>query len=354
VISPRKNPRRLPAYLQKPTIPIAYLQLLIELLAERGIVAAALFEGLPVKATLLAESRMSATQWTRLVLRAQELSGDPALGYEYGLRMRPTAHGLVGYAAMSAGTMREAVEIVVRYAAARQAHFDLRLEEGKDHCELILREKFPIPIARTFFYENILLGLARGSAVLLGRELHDFPDCQVCFDTSEPPYYRAWRSRLPELRFDQPVNSVRVPPRYLELRPALADPHASRQAIALCERELSYAADAASTNAANVVVELERPGEDRGYPPLETVAARLGLSPRTLKRRLQQEGTSFSILLNEKRNRDACELLSRTQLSIQEIAGRLGYENPANFSRAFVKSVKATPTQYRADAKKRA
>jgi AraC-like DNA-binding protein len=343
----------LPAYLARPTIPIAYLELLVELLAERGFPAEALFRGLPVRASLLLEPRMSAVQWTRLVLRAQELSRDPGLGYEYGLRMRPTAHGLLGYAAMTAATMREAIEIVVRYAAARQAHFDLRLEEQGQHCQLVLREKFPIPIARTFFYENILLGLARGSAVLLGRELRDFPDCEVCFDISEPPYYRAWRARLPGLCFDQRVNAVRFPPRYLKLRPALADPHASRQAILLCERELSHAADAASTNAASVLAELERADESSGFPSLAAVAARLGLSGRTLKRRLHQEGTSFSILLNEKRNRDACDLLARTELSIHEIAGRLGYENPANFSRAFVKRLKRTPTEYRAHARQR-
>jgi hypothetical protein len=260
----RKTRIRRPAHLERPTIPIAYLELLLEILAERGFLPSRLFEGLPIDASLIAEPRMSAVQWTRLVLRAQELTRDPGLGYEYGLRMRPTAHGLIGYAAMTAGTIREAIEIVLRYAGARQSHFDLELEEHGDQRLLVLRERFPIPVMRTFFYENILLGLARGSAILLGKELHDFPDCEVCFDTGEPDYYAEWRSRLPGLRFGEPVNAVRFPARYLDYRPALADPQASRQAIALCERELSYALDRAGTSRASVLAELAYSTEDGG------------------------------------------------------------------------------------------
>lgn len=339
-----------PAHLQRPTIPIAYLQLLVEILAERGFSPAQLFDGLPVPSTLLSAPRMSALQWTRLVLRARELTQDPALGYEYGLRMRPTAHGLLGYAAMSASTVREAIELVVRYAGARQAHFTLSFEEHADHCQLVLRERFPIPILRTFFYENILLGLARGSAFLLGRELDDFADCEICFDTPEPPYYEKWRQRLSQLRFEQGVNAVRFPPHYLDLRPALADPHASLQARALCERELALVSDDEHDVVARVLAELRRSEHERGYPSLDAVAARLFLSTRTLKRRLHEQGTSFLRLLNETRHNDACELLARTDLPIQEVATRLGYENPANFSRAFTQAAGVPPSAYRAAA----
>ncbi|HMJ11889.1 MAG TPA: AraC family transcriptional regulator ligand-binding domain-containing protein [Polyangiaceae bacterium] len=340
-----------PAHLQRPTIPIAYLQLLLEILAERGFSSAQLFEDLPVPTTLLTAPRMSALQWTRLVLRARELTQDPGLGYEYGLRMRPTAHGLLGYAAMSAGTVREAIDMVVRYAGARQAHFTLSFEVHDEYCQLVLRERFPIPVLRTFFYENILLGLTRGSAFLLGRELEDFTDCEICFDTPEPPYYREWRDRLQQLRFNQGVNAVRFPPHYLDLRPALADPHASQQARALCERELALAAKDDDDLSARVLAELRRSDDEVGYPSLEEVAARLFISTRTLKRRLHEQSTSFLRLLNETRKNDACELLTRTDLSVQAIATRLGYENPANFSRAFAQAIGKPPSVYRAQVR---
>jgi AraC-like DNA-binding protein len=362
VPKPRTTSGRTPAYLDSPTIPIAYLQLLVEILGERGIGVPTLFDEPPLSSALLREPRMSAIQWTRLVRRALALTQDPGLGYEYGLRMRPTAHGLLGFAAMSADSVRAAIEIVVRYASARQAHFALALEEEADSCQLVLRERYPIPVLRSFFLENILLGLARGFAVLLGRDLSEFPGYEICFDMPEPAYYAAWNGRLGSVRFGHPVNAVRFPRTYLALRPALADPHASQQARSLCEQELSYALEGSHDLLARVVAQL-RPvllargtarfdGEaEGGYASLERVAARLKLSTRTLKRRLAEGGTSFSELLRETRTGDARDLLVRTALSVQDIALRLGYQNPANFSRAFAQVTGLSPSAYRAQHK---
>ena len=73
-----------------------------------------------------------------------------------------------------------------------------------------------------------------------------------------------------------------------------------------------------------------------------------------MKRRLREQGTSFLQLLNDTRKKDACELLARTELSVQAIATRLGYENPANFSRAFAQATGTPPSVYRAQLGERA
>lgn len=339
---------RVAQYVRRPTISVAYLQLLLEILAERGIGAGRLLQGMPVSPAQLAQpdARMSAVQWTRLVMRAHELTRDPALGYAFGLRTRPTTHGMLGYAAMTCPTMRQSLETSVRYTRLRQAHFDLRLVEEPGRCLLEVHEKYPIPVLRHFFYENVLLGFARGHAVLLGRELTDFPDLEVWFDWPEPTYHHDWADRLPRVRFAQPVNALSFSRQTLDLRPVLADPQASRQAIALCERELALAAG----DEADIVTRVRAllaPGREPGYPSLEEVAARLHLSGRSLKRRLQASGTSFLLLLEEQRRRDAHGLLVETDLSVQAIADRLGYLNPANFSRAFARWTGESPTHYR-------
>lgn len=339
---------RVAQYLNRPTISVAYLQLLVEIAAERGIDAGRLLQGMPVSPAQLAqpEARMSAVQWTRVVSRALELTRDPGLGYAYGLRMRPTAHGVLGYATMTCPTMRQALETSIRYTRVRQAHFTLQLAEQPGRCLLEVHEKFPIPVLRHFFYENVLLGFARAHAVLLGRELSDFPDLEVWFDWPEPDYHRAWADRLPRVRFSQPVNALCFSSHYLEMRPVLADPQASRQALALCERELALAAGEEADIVMRVrALMVARRG--RGYPSLDEVAARLHLSGRTLKRRLQASGTSFLIVREEARRRDAHQMLVNADLTVQEIADRLGYLNPANFSRAFTRWTGEPPTRYR-------
>jgi Helix-turn-helix domain len=81
--------------------------------------------------------------------------------------------------------------------------------------------------------------------------------------------------------------------------------------------------------------------------PHDTLLARTSSRPGAL----QEEGTTFRDLLSEARSRHACELLAGTDLTIEAIAGRLGYQNPANFSRAFGRAAGKTPSQYRARMK---
>jgi AraC-like DNA-binding protein len=50
---------------------------------------------------------------------------------------------------------------------------------------------------------------------------------------------------------------------------------------------------------------------------------------------LQEQGTSYSVLLEAARRRDACRMLAGRELLIKEIGAVLGYDDPANFTRAF-------------------
>lgn len=340
---------KLPPDITQPSIPVSYLQLLVEILAERGIDQAQLLAGVPIDAATLEqpEARMSAYQWTLLAMNGIRLSGDPGLGYEYGLRMRPTAHGFLGYATMSCTSMQQALEITIRYVQARQRNFTMSLSRDGDHGAIAVREKHPIPVLRAFFLENILIGLARGACAILGMELRDFADAEIWFDWPEPAYHAAYRERLPNIRFGMPANLLRFPIRYLELRPVLADPYASKQAIELCERELAQAGGLQDDIGLRVCAELTLAPEG-GYPNVDTVAARLHMSGRSMKRKLQASGASFLALLEEIRQRDAHELLQHTTLELQAVAARLGYNNPANFTRAFRKWTGESPSGYRA------
>lgn len=338
-----------PYDLQRPSIPVSYLQVLVEIVAERGVGIAQLLAGVAIDPALLhrAEARMSAYQWTALVMNAIKLTSDPGLGYEYGLRLRPSAHGFLGYATLSCTSMRQAMDITLRYCQARQREFTMSLRTEGEYGMIEVRENHPIPVLRAFFLENILLGLARGASAVIGADFKDFPEAEIWFDWPEPAYHAAYRDRLPTIRFSRPANLLRFPIRWLEMRPVLADPLASQQAIELCERELAQAGGVEDPISLRVCAELALLPQG-GYPPVDAVAARLHMSGRSLKRKLQLTGTSFLQLLEEVRRRDAQELIERSPLELQAIATRLGYTNPANFTRAFRKWTGESPSQYRA------
>ncbi len=90
-----------------------------------------------------------------------------------------------------------------------------------------------------------------------------------------------------------------------------------------------------------------------GYPKLERVAGEVGITRRTLQRRLATAGTSYSNLVNETRYQLAAELLEDHRVPISSIARAVGFANHSGFSRAFHRWTGITPRQYRADTSER-
>jgi AraC-like DNA-binding protein len=84
-----------------------------------------------------------------------------------------------------------------------------------------------------------------------------------------------------------------------------------------------------------------------GVPALDIVARRIGMSPRTLQRRLRDAGTTFNRLLVEFRRDAAPALLRDGRLAVSEVAFLLGYEDPSSFQRAFRQAFGVSPRAFR-------
>ena len=85
----------------------------------------------------------------------------------------------------------------------------------------------------------------------------------------------------------------------------------------------------------------------KGHPTIEEVARLLDISPRTLQRRLNGEGISYSDLVDRCRCNAACEALECTKRPIQHIGATLGYADASSFARAFRRWTGAAPRVYR-------
>ncbi|MDY6830500.1 MAG: helix-turn-helix transcriptional regulator [Thermodesulfobacteriota bacterium] len=86
---------------------------------------------------------------------------------------------------------------------------------------------------------------------------------------------------------------------------------------------------------------------DNGLPGMAEMARRFNMSPQTLGRRLAAEGTDYKTVSRQVREKRACDLLKTSDLSIEEIAARLGYSDTANFYRAFKSWTGKTPLGFR-------
>ncbi|MCB9314699.1 MAG: AraC family transcriptional regulator [Lewinellaceae bacterium] len=83
------------------------------------------------------------------------------------------------------------------------------------------------------------------------------------------------------------------------------------------------------------------------FPPLEEVAAHMHLTTRTLQRKLKDENTTFRILTDSIKQELACNLLGNKNLSVSEIAYKLGYAEPSTFQRAFRQWTGKSPNAFR-------
>jgi AraC-like DNA-binding protein len=331
--------------LTKPTVPVSYALLVLEAAAAHGAAPDDVLARARIAPAQLDDpnGRTSVVVVGTLLLRAIELSGEPGLGYEMGLRTSLTSHGLMGYAMMSSSTLREAIELGIELMHLRVPVFDAELRVEGAVAMVTVVETVPLEPVRQPMLDLFLVGLAR-----LGPSLteHRFglDDVDLWFDGPEPSHHERWIERLPPCRFEMGVNQVRFPASHLERRPETANPVTANLVAEQCRRELEELG-LDDDVAGRVRAVLRTAGS--GYPALVELADRLGMSTRTLKRRLHEHGTSYQHEVDTARRAEALRLLGTTSLSVEQIAARLGYADASSFRRAFQAWTATTPGAFR-------
>jgi AraC-like DNA-binding protein len=168
---------------------------------------------------------------------------------------------------------------------------------------------------------------------------------QVAFPFEAPEYAALARDIFGcEVRYGQTWTGFSCSPEVLDVPLKLADPGAFQAAQLICQRELDRLAANESLAARVRRLLLEK---QRGFPTLAVAARLFHMTPRTLHRRLVDEGTSYRELLESVRHTLAVEHVNSGRFSMDEIAYRLGYTDLANFRRAFKRWESVPPSVFR-------
>ena len=130
----------------------------------------------------------------------------------------------------------------------------------------------------------------------------------------------------------------------IDLPLKMADAATFQEAALICQRELEKltSRESLSTRVRRIMLE-----KQNGFPSLNVTARLCHMTPRTLHRRLIDEGTAFKEILEDVRHMLAVEHLKSGHLTIQEIAYTLGYTDLANFRRAFKRWEGIPPSGFR-------
>ncbi len=290
-------------------------------------------------------ARLSIPRYMRLGHAAIQLAGDPALGLEMG-QLRKAGHlGLVGVTCAQAPTVREAARALIRFEPLYASNYRGASGFHEDSTGAWLRfySISPYNAFNRFVVDTVLASWLTQLGAIAGQPL---VPVTVQIEFERPAYadrHDAFFSRSVE--FAAVHNQLRLDQATLASRNPEHCPGTWRELLELCEAELERRTRTRSLR--ERVTQLLGPLLKGQEPDLQQLANRLQLPPWTLRRKLEEEGTSYRTIINETRRDLAMAYIRDTESAFGEIAWLLGFSSAEAFQRAFKRWSGQTPGEYR-------
>ena len=266
------------------------------------------------------------------------------LGFRIAGHLGTESLGVFGRLIAQSLTLHESLQTSLELVSSYNSGLRIWVEHHDDQVRYC--QKYVESLPQDQITEVVHLGLANALAAprhALGPDWKpnriELPSDPVDLTAYFPTF-----TDLP-LSFNQPHMSVWAEQKVLSAPLPRFDSSYCRPA-----NEKERASFVATAPASDPAGQLEQAIESTlGHPELSLrlTAAIIGTSPRTLQRRLTEQGSSFSRLLQGVRFRNAQRLLRDSERPLTEIAKRLGYTDPANFIRAFKRWTGVGPSDFR-------
>jgi len=284
------------------------------------------------------EARLEVRSQIKFLDLVAEAIGDDLLGYHLAQNFEMRAVGLIYYVFASSATLAEALRRGARYSTIINEGIRLQFRRGKAIGFVVEYVGVPRRLDRHQI-EFWVTTLVRVCRQITSRHL-----------TAERVRFSHRRNVTPELsaffgcdiKFGADVDEVLFPPSIRDLAVSSADPYLNDLLVRYCEQALarSKASHGSFGMTVDNAIAMLLP---HGKAQASEVARKLGLSQRTLARRLAAEGLTFAGVLRGLRANLANRHLSDRELSVSQIAWLLGYRDISAFTNAFKRWTGRTP-----------
>jgi AraC-like DNA-binding protein len=284
-------------------------------------------------------------QYCQVFEEAARQTGNDNFGLRFGQQFKPDALGLLGYVGMCSATLGDALRNVVDTFPVHQQSSLLRLEAMGEFYRLDYQVQYGAIVRRR---QDAELSLGMFFNLMRHALGQNWAPEKVLFEHPQP---EAWHEHCKvfdaPVLFGQPRNSLVFRRSVLDRPMPGRDP---RLLAIVIESMRMLGGQAGTTNRPGIVDDVKtqvRALLGDGYPSLEQVAEQLRLPSWTVQRRLQEQGLSFSTLIDTVRQELATYYLQQSALPISELALLLGYSEISAFSRAFRRWFDVSPKQWR-------
>jgi AraC-like DNA-binding protein len=272
-------------------------------------------------------------------------TGDDDLGLKAGQLMCFGWGGVLEYAMHSAASVREGTAVAARYARLFSDALEPKLEIEGNRAVIRLDTKLSWPRAVADFT------LSTWYTNHIRVQLSDAHEVECWFAHAQPAnvleYQRAFAPA--KLRFGAPCYGFAFDVDYVDAPLASAD--AALHAVHCQHVDVMHAGLPQARDVALRVRELVAKEMRRSRPTARGIARQLHMSRRTLARRLDEEGTSFTAQVDELRRQLALRYVASPKLPIAQVTLLLGFSHMQGFYRAFKRWTGQTPIQYRESAR---
>ncbi len=303
------------------------------LFAEAGLDSAALDDP---------NARYAVDATTRLWRLAVTATGDEAFGLTVARHINQTTFHALGYSLTASNTLREAFERMLRYFRLISDAADLTFELDGDRYRFALcppaHGPQPAPEsldAFTFLVVRLCRGLYRREFSPLAVNL------QRPMPHNISAFERAFRAPL---KFGAAQNEIWFAREVFEQKLEGANPELARHNDEVVVRYLAQMQKQNLRARVHAALIEQLP---QGEPSQEKIAEAVHMSPRNFQRKLAEEGTSYTELLNDTRRDLALSYVRDPGYSLGEITYLLGFSDASSFNRAFKRWTGQAPSAYR-------
>ena len=290
-------------------------------------------------------ARFPTSGYGQILQMLAEATENPRIALSLGEATQPRMLGSIGFLMATADSLGKAYQALIDYLPLLFEGAIIQMEQTVDGTLFSLELNDPeLPPV-----EYLMACLINWPRWLTG---HQIPVRHVQLEFPQPdsllPYQQFFAA---EVEFDAPRNQLLFASDYLSLGCLDANPEMHQLHREFADSLLSKSAQQSALPAQTRNLIRSQLAEGSGCVRREQIAESVGLSLRTLQRKLGLLGTNFQDIYDQTRRETCLQLIQRGQLSFGEIAFQLGFSNQSAFQKAFKRWMGVAPSQYRQQIK---